>query len=96
VQAGANYLREVWGNYGGTVAQSLADLHAMFRDPEIKMIWAIRGGSGCISLLKHLDFELIRANPKILLGYSDITACTWRSTNTPAGDLPRPGGLVDA
>jgi muramoyltetrapeptide carboxypeptidase len=46
----------------------------MFRDPEVKAIWAIRGGSGCISLLKHLDFGLIRRHPKILLGYSDITA----------------------
>jgi muramoyltetrapeptide carboxypeptidase len=46
----------------------------MFRDPDVKAIWAIRGGSGCISLLKHLDFDLIRKHPKILLGYSDITA----------------------
>jgi muramoyltetrapeptide carboxypeptidase len=69
-----NYLREVWGNYGGTVAARIADLHGMFRDPEVKAIWAIRGGSGCISLLKHLDFDLMRRHPKILLGYSDITA----------------------
>jgi muramoyltetrapeptide carboxypeptidase len=73
VREGAS-LREVNGNYGGSVPQRLADLHAMFGDPEIKMIWPIRGGSGCISLLAHLDFKLIRANPKILLGYSDITA----------------------
>ena len=73
VREGAS-LREVNGNYGGTVPQRLADLHAMFGDPEIKMIWPVRGGSGCISLLAHLDFKLIRANPKILLGYSDITA----------------------
>jgi muramoyltetrapeptide carboxypeptidase len=64
----------VWGNYGGTVAARIADLHAMFRDPEVKAIWAIRGGSGCISLLRHLDYRLIRTHPKILLGYSDITA----------------------
>jgi muramoyltetrapeptide carboxypeptidase len=64
----------VWGNYGGTVAARIADLHAMFRDPDVKAIWAIRGGSGCISLLRHLDYRLIRTHPKILLGYSDITA----------------------
>jgi muramoyltetrapeptide carboxypeptidase len=69
-----NYLREVWGNYGGTVAARIADLHAMFRDPDVKAIWAIRGGSGCISLLRHLDYRLIRTHPKVLLGYSDITA----------------------
>jgi muramoyltetrapeptide carboxypeptidase len=68
------YLRDVWGNYGGTVAARIADLHAMFRDPDVKAIWAIRGGSGCISLLRHLDYRLIRTHPKVLLGYSDITA----------------------
>jgi muramoyltetrapeptide carboxypeptidase len=73
VKQGA-WLREVWGNYGGTVAARIADLHGMFRDPEVKAIWAIRGGSGCISLLKHLDYPMIRRHPKVLLGYSDITA----------------------
>ena len=68
------YLRAVHGNYAGSVQQRLADLHAMFADPEVKMIWPIRGGSGCISLLSGLDYGLIRRNPKILIGYSDITA----------------------
>jgi len=63
----------VYGNYAGTVEQRLADLHGMFRDPEIKAIWAIRGGSGAISLLEHIDYKLIRAHPKALIGYSDIT-----------------------
>ena len=73
VKQGA-HLREQWGNYGGSVGQRLDDLHAMFADKEVKAIWTIRGGSGCISLLAGLDYALIRANPKILLGYSDITA----------------------
>jgi muramoyltetrapeptide carboxypeptidase len=68
------YLREVNGNYAGSVEQRLADLHRMFLDPEVKAIWCIRGGSGAISLLQHIDYALIRNNPKILLGYSDITA----------------------
>lgn len=68
------YLRAVHGNYAGSVQQRLADLHAMFADPEVKMIWPIRGGSGCISLLSGLDYGLVRRNPTILLGYSDITA----------------------
>jgi muramoyltetrapeptide carboxypeptidase len=70
---GAN-LRAVNGNYAGSVEQRLADLHGMFLDPEVKAIWCVRGGSGAISLLAHIDYALIRANPKILLGYSDITA----------------------
>jgi muramoyltetrapeptide carboxypeptidase len=73
VKPGAN-LREVHGNYAGSVQQRLDDLHGMFADPEVKAIWAIRGGSGCISLLAHIDYALIRKTPKILLGYSDITA----------------------
>jgi muramoyltetrapeptide carboxypeptidase len=73
VRQGAN-LREVHGNYAGSVRQRIADLHAMFADPEVKAIWCLRGGSGCISLLAAIDYALIRANPKILLGYSDITA----------------------
>ncbi len=73
VRQGAN-LRAVHGNYGGTVEQRLSDLHAMFADPEIKALWCIRGGSGCISLLSGLDYQLIRATPKVLIGYSDITA----------------------
>lgn len=68
------YLRALHGNYAGSVQQRLADLHAMVADPEVKMIWPVRGGSGCISLLNGLDYALIRRNPKILLGYSDITA----------------------
>lgn len=70
---GAN-IRAVHGNYAGTVQQRLDDLHAAFADPEVKAVWAIRGGSGCISLLALLDYALIRRNPKVLIGYSDITA----------------------
>jgi muramoyltetrapeptide carboxypeptidase len=72
VKQGAN-LRAVFGNYAGTAQQRIDDLHAMFLDPAVDAIWAIRGGSGCISLLSGLDYALIRAHPKILLGYSDIT-----------------------
>lgn len=72
VRLGDN-INYVYGNYAGTVEQRLADLHAMFRDPEIKAVWAVRGGSGCISLLEHIDYRLLRAHPKVLIGYSDIT-----------------------
>ncbi|OEZ63804.1 LD-carboxypeptidase [Duganella sp. HH105] len=72
VRLGEN-INYVYGNYGGTVEQRIADLHAMFLDPEIKAVWAVRGGSGCISLLEHIDYRLIRAHPKVLIGYSDIT-----------------------
>lgn len=68
------HLNAVHGNYGGTVEQRLHDLHAMFADPQVNALWAVRGGSGCISLLPRIDYKLIRDNPKVLIGYSDITA----------------------
>jgi muramoyltetrapeptide carboxypeptidase len=46
----------------------------MFLDNEVKAIWTARGGSGCTALLPHIQYPLIRAHPKILIGYSDITA----------------------
>ncbi|MEM7575156.1 MAG: LD-carboxypeptidase [Bacteroidota bacterium] len=62
------------GFNAGTDAQRLEDLHAAFQDPNIKAVWPVRGGYGCTRLLPLIDFELIRAHPKLLIGYSDITA----------------------
>lgn len=73
VKLGKN-IRAAHGGYAGTVAQRLADLHDMFLDNEVKAIWTARGGSGCTALLPHIQYPLIRAHPKILIGYSDITA----------------------
>ena len=73
VKLGAN-VRAAHGGYAGTVAQRLDDLHTMFLDREVKAIWAARGGSGCSALLPGIQYELIRNHPKILVGYSDITA----------------------
>ncbi|HEY0064830.1 MAG TPA: LD-carboxypeptidase [Telluria sp.] len=67
-------LRAVQGLYAGSVQQRVDDVHAMFLDPQVKALWCIRGGSGCISILNALDYALIRRHPKILLGFSDITA----------------------
>lgn len=61
------------GYLGGSVEERLDDLHAMFADPEIKGIFCIRGGYGAGHLLDRIDYPLIRRNPKIFLGYSDIT-----------------------
>lgn len=58
---------------GDSIAARVADLHAMFADPEVQGIICVRGGYGTPQLLDQLDFDLIRRNPKMLLGYSDIT-----------------------
>ncbi|WP_250632300.1 S66 peptidase family protein [Rhodoflexus caldus] len=62
-----------WGYLAGTDEQRLADLHTMFADPEVKAVIAFRGGWGSARLLPHINFDLIAANPKIFMGYSDIT-----------------------
>lgn len=62
------------GHLAGTDAERAGDLNAMFADREVKGIICVRGGSGAARLLPLLDYERIRRNPKVLLGYSDITA----------------------
>ena len=62
------------GHLAGTDAERASDINAMFADKEVKAIICLRGGSGAARVLPLLDYDLIRKNPKILLGYSDITA----------------------
>jgi muramoyltetrapeptide carboxypeptidase len=62
------------GYLGGTIRERVEDLHAMFADPEVKGVFCVRGGYGTAMLLDSLDYGLIRRNPKVFLGYSDITA----------------------
>ena len=50
------------------------DLNAMFADPEVEAVFCARGGYGAARLLDRLDFAALQAHPKVLLGYSDITA----------------------
>src|SRR5258706_4590297 len=73
VRLGAN-LRLRRGTYAGTPYQQVEDLHAMFRDREVKAIWSGRGGSGTSVILPLLDYRLIRAHPKVVVGFSDTTA----------------------
>lgn len=73
VRTGAHYGAR-HGHLAGTDAERAGDLNAMFGDREVKAIVCVRGGSGAARLLPLLDYPLIRRNPKVLLGYSDITA----------------------
>ncbi len=63
-----------YGYLAGTAKQRVDDLNAMFADPGIAGIFCIRGGYGSAQMLEGLDYEMIRRNPKVFLGYSDITA----------------------
>ncbi len=73
IKEGAHLLDKT-GYLAGRDADRVADLHRMYRDPEVKAIWCIRGGYGVTRILPMLDYELIKAHPKPVIGYSDITA----------------------
>lgn len=62
------------GYLAGEDQSRLDDLHAMFQDREIKAVFCARGGYGTLRLLDRISYDLIRTSPKILVGYSDITA----------------------
>ncbi len=66
IYARTNYL-------AGSDEGRASDLNAMFADDEVDAIFCVRGGYGTTRILPYLDYELIRANPKVLMGYSDIT-----------------------
>lgn len=70
-------------NLAGTDTERLSDLHKMFLDPDVDGLLCLRGGYGCIRLLSQIDYRIIRHNPKIMVGYSDITAlqlAIWKRT----------------
>lgn len=56
------------------IASRVADLHDAFADPHIAGVLTVIGGFNSNELLPHLDWDLIARNPKVLCGYSDITA----------------------
>lgn len=87
IEKGVNYLEklgyrvEVGQNVGkthgylaGTDDERLDDLHNMFKNKNVKAIINVRGGYGSGRLLDKIDYSLIKKNPKIFVGYSDITA----------------------
>ncbi|HTU10363.1 MAG TPA: LD-carboxypeptidase [Allosphingosinicella sp.] len=63
-----------YGYLAGRDEERAAPINALFGDPEVRAIFAVRGGWGSARVLPHLDFDRIRANPKLLIGFSDITA----------------------
>lgn len=58
----------------GTDAERLHDLHWAFEDAEVNGVWCVRGGSGAPRLLPDINYRLIKKNPKVFIGFSDITA----------------------
>jgi len=77
--------------YAGTAEDRVADLHAAFADESIEGVICTRGGWGSAELLPLLDRELVRANPKVFVGYSDHTslhAWFWNECGMPTFYAP--------
>lgn len=84
---GLHILRDVWklnvlegrslhttdGPFAGTDDLRRADLQRFFDDPNVRAVFAARGGYGCYRIADDLDLTVLRANPKWLVGFSDVT-----------------------
>lgn len=73
------YSKNIFSNtngYSATAREKAEDINAMFADKEVKMIWCAKGGNNSNSTFEYIDYELIKKNPKIICGFSDITSIT--------------------
>ena len=73
------YSKNLFSNtngYSSTAKEKSYDINEMFADKDIKMIWCAKGGNNSNSTFEYLNYELIKKNPKIICGYSDITSIT--------------------
>lgn len=73
------YAKNLFSNtngYSSTAKEKAQDINDMFADKEVKMIWCAKGGENSNSTFEYIDYELIKQNPKIICGYSDITSLT--------------------
>lgn len=73
VKMGKCTYESIHGYSAGTGERRAADINEMFADKEVKAIWCIRGGDTSSHIMDKLDFEMIKNNPKIFVGYSDVT-----------------------
>lgn len=73
------YAKNIFSNtngYSSTAKEKAEDINQMFQDKQVKMIWCAKGGENSNSTFEYLDYELIKQNPKILCGYSDVNSIT--------------------
>ena len=70
---GPNVGKKIDGQYAGTVAQRISDIRWALGDPDIKAIICNRGGYGTIQLIDQLTLSELKASPKWLVGFSDIS-----------------------
>lgn len=73
------YSKNLFSNtnrYSSTAKEKAEDINEMFADKDVNMIWCAKGGNNSNSTFEYLDYNLIKENPKIICGYSDITSLT--------------------
>lgn len=63
-----------YGYLAGADDERLADLNDALRDPGVRGLFALRGGYGTMRLLRDVDYDALRSDPKVVIGYSDLTA----------------------
>jgi muramoyltetrapeptide carboxypeptidase len=74
------------GPFAGTDAQRAEDLNAAFSDPSVRAVFATRGGRGCYRIADRIDFDAVRRDPKLLVGFSENTILhlmLWRECRLP-------------
>jgi muramoyltetrapeptide carboxypeptidase len=67
-------LKEKFGYFAGSDDLRAAEINELFANKTIKAIFCMKGGWGCARILNKLDYKIIKENPKVLIGFSDITA----------------------
>lgn len=70
----SKHLHDRYGHLAGLDKDRASEINDMFADEEVKGIFCLRGGSGAARILDLLDYKIIAKNPKVFIGYSDITA----------------------
>lgn len=73
------YSKNLFSNtngYSASAKEKAEDINSMFEDKEVKMIWCAKGGENSNSVFDYLDYDMIKKNPKIICGFSDITSIT--------------------
>ena len=69
-----NNIMKKWRYMAGTIKERVSDIMNFYKDPDIKAIFCVGGGDGSQFLLPHLDYEIIKHNPKPIFGHSDNNA----------------------
>lgn len=77
VTFGKNVMNSINDDFGcASILDRIEDLHEAFKDKNVKAILTVIGGYNVNQLLDYIDYHLIKENPKIICGFSDITALT--------------------